>query len=369
MTSVFFLNIDYKSPCIYGSLPYCVLFVFVHNKRHLMLITKKVSVFGGSGFIGSCVVQHLADAGYLIDVITRSKRKCARLLVAGYVGQVRVHNINIDDTKSLEDIIESSDFIVNCIGVPPHIDASADNMTKLHITFPSLISKCCSNANKKLIHISSLFASYSNDSRARYALIREEGDKIVLNNCNATILRLSLVFGQEDTFFNRIAMMANTMRMIITYGKTVETAKIQPIYVGDVAASILSIINKNNTSNGVYELGGKSTYTNRFFYHMILNACGISKDRVISIPKFLMSLICSSMNIIPRSFRVITHDQMKMFSTDSIVKSDLNIETLGLNTVNTMKTLKEQLTRYDLNNSLRYRGRILSENYYPCSQK
>ena len=73
---------------------------------------------------------------------------------------------------------------------------------------------------------------------ARYAKSKYAGEQAVRENVpRATILRPSIIFGPEDSFFNRFANMAKFAPALplIGGGKT----KFQPVFVGDVAEAVV----------------------------------------------------------------------------------------------------------------------------------
>jgi len=76
---------------------------------------------------------------------------------------------------------------------------------------------------------------------------------------NAVILRPSVLFGPEDSFFNRFAGMAVMSPVLPIVGA--ETL-FQPVYVDDVAAAAETAV-EGRARAGIYELGGPETRTLR----------------------------------------------------------------------------------------------------------
>src|SRR5271167_458875 len=84
---------------------------------------------------------------------------------------------------------------------------------------------------------------------------------------SATILRPSLVFGQEDKFFNRFAEIARIAPfMPVISGDT----KMQPVFVGDVADAVMAALASDASMGQVYELGGPRVWTFREILAFIL---------------------------------------------------------------------------------------------------
>ena len=72
----------------------------------------------------------------------------------------------------------------------------------------------------------------------------------------SVILRPSILFGPGDSFFNTFATIAqfSPVLPLIGGGKT----QFEPIYVGDVAESIVKSLELNNLEPSIYELGGEN---------------------------------------------------------------------------------------------------------------
>ena len=75
------------------------------------------------------------------------------------------------------------------------------------------------------------------------------------------MLRPSVVFGPEDDFLNRFAALAQMLWVVPVFsgGK----AKLQPVYVGDVALAAASALEGRAEPGKVYELGGPAVMTLR----------------------------------------------------------------------------------------------------------
>ena len=81
---------------------------------------KKISFFGGAGFIGSSVVKILANKGFEIKIATRNpydedviqlKSSC------GDPGQITLHRVNINSKDQVEAFIKESNICINLIGL------------------------------------------------------------------------------------------------------------------------------------------------------------------------------------------------------------------------------------------------------------
>ena len=106
-------------------------------------------------------------------------------------------------------------------------------------------------------------------NRIKSQLLRTKGaGEAAVLECfpNANIVRPSLIFGTEDTFFNRFAELSSISPFIPVVGP--ET-KFQPVYVDDVAKAI-SLLVETGQKKKYLELGGDETYTFKELIKLLL---------------------------------------------------------------------------------------------------
>src|SRR5206468_9169188 len=106
----------------------------------------------------------------------------------------------------------------------------------------------------------------------------------------ATILRPSIVFGPEDSFFNRFARMTMLAPALplIGGGKT----RFQPVYVGDVADAVMRAIETPAAAGQTYELGGPKIYRFSDLMRLLLGEIG-RKRLLVPLPFPVASLMGS----------------------------------------------------------------------------
>jgi uncharacterized protein YbjT (DUF2867 family) len=76
-----------------------------------------VTVFGGSGFVGTQVVQSLARQGYRIRVAVRRPDLAGHVRPLGSVGQVQPIQANIRNIESIERAVAGADIVINLVGI------------------------------------------------------------------------------------------------------------------------------------------------------------------------------------------------------------------------------------------------------------
>ncbi|MFT6258707.1 MAG: NADH dehydrogenase, partial [Rickettsiales bacterium] len=216
-------------------------------------MNKKILIFGGSGFIGSSLTKSLLDQKHQICVICTNKESALKKI--GDHQNLEIRNIDIFDETELKKLLKEYDVIVNLIG--KLFEAKKGDFEKFHHQFPEFLSKNLSD-QQQLIHISALGIE---DSAATsiYAKTKLDGQNAIINNCkNYNIIKPSIVFGQQDNFFNMFAKMAKISPFLPLIGGG--SAKFSPIYVQDLVKSIVFLVENNKEyKNQTFEAYGSKT--------------------------------------------------------------------------------------------------------------
>lgn len=165
----------------------------------------------------------------------------------------------------------------------------------------------------KLIHVSAIGADAN--SVSGYARSKAAGEAAVLDTIkSAVIFRPSVVFGQEDEFFNRFAAMATVSPFLPLIGGG--HTKFQPVYVGDVAIAIANAVDGKAKAGKIYELGGAQVATFRECMDLMQKIID-RKRSYISLPWFAAKAFASLTGWLPGA--PITTDQVNLLRSDTIV--------------------------------------------------
>ena len=278
---------------------------------------KTITIFGGSGFLGKEIVSHLSTKGFILKVFGRSYEKLQTLKLYGSPGQISIYAGNINNLKNIDNIISGSDYIINLIAVLSEFRSqSFDN---LHVKAPQNIATVSiKHGIKQFIQISSIGAdleslSYNSRSRAQ----GENELKSIIPNDKLTIIRPSIIFGENDHFFFRFAKLSNLTPFLPLPGGG--RTKFQPVFVKDIAISIEKIISNVSYQGKVYELGGPKIFSWKELMQF-LNKNLLIPRLLISIPFQLLSMPAFFMSFLPKP--ILTLDQIKQLKLDNVVSED-----------------------------------------------
>jgi len=294
-------------------------------------MSKLVTIYGGSGFLGRYITQRLAKDGWRVRAAVRRPNEAGFLRLYGAVGQVEPIFCNIRDDASVASAMQGADAVVNCVGVGTTY--GKNNMQAVHVEGAERIARITAEQGiASLTHVSAIGADPEGVSD--YYQTKGKGEAAVRAAFpGAVILRPSIMFGPEDAFVNRYASMARFGPVLPVIGA--ET-KVQPVFVDDVAkAAVMAVEGKAEA--GVYELGGPETLTIRALVEKVLEE--IRRRRVlINLPNFAAGFMAWSLDMV-QAFSLglvanglINRDQLKSLAVDNVVSdgaktlSDLGIE-------------------------------------------
>ena len=301
---------------------------------------KIIAIFGAGGFIGKHLMRELTKLDYRIKVATRSPYLKGYLKTQGNPGQIELFETNIFDLDSIKEVLNNCNFVINLVGIL--YETRKQKFDAVHSYFPDLLSKACSELGiEKLIHVSALGIKEKHPSK--YMQSKLEGEnKIRENFSGSKILRPSVIFGQEDKFFNTFAQIAqfSPMLPLIGGGKT----KFAPIYVGDVAKAIVRALEINNSESEIYELGGPKEYSFKELMKILLTE--IKKKRfLVSIPWGIARFQSYFLQMLPNP--VLTPDQVELLKHSNVVTGNHpTLKDLGITGTEIQNILPKYIYRF-----------------------
>lgn len=308
-------------------------------------MSKLVTIYGGSGFVGRYIARRMAKLGWRVRVAVRRPNEAIFVRPYGVVGQVEPVLCNIRNDESVRKVMQGADAVVNCVGT---FDAKGkNNFGAVQNEGAERVARIAAEEGvARMVQISAIGADMN--STSVYAQTKAQGEAAVLEHMpNAMILRPSVIFGPEDQFFNRFAGMSRMGPVLPLVGA--ET-KFQPVYVDDVArAAVMGVTGE--AAPGIYELGGPDVNT---FRELIKQMLDIIRRRrfLVNIPfgvasgmgRVFDTLKRLSGGLIPAQ---ITRDQVESLKQDNIVSQDAKgFADLGITPASLEAVLPEYLWRF-----------------------
>lgn len=295
-----------------------------------------VTVFGGSGFIGTQVVRALAKRGWRVRVAVRRPAQAYELRMAGDVGQVQTVRCDITDKAAVAEALKGADAAVNLVGIL--FETGGRKFEALHVEGAVNVAEAVKAAGiKRLTHMSALGADVN--GKAEYARTKGQAEVAVRAAFpGAVIIRPSIVFGAGDAFLNKFAAMAVASPALPLIGGGV--TKFQPVYVGDVAEAIARATVSPEAEGKTFELGGPAVWSFEDILKFILRET--KRNRFLIPLPFPVARMIGSLAQIPAAIGLkpaLTKDQVLLLESDNVVSpgaeglAALGIEASGLEAI------------------------------------
>jgi NADH dehydrogenase len=275
---------------------------------------KKVLLIGGSGFVGGWVANRLSERNIRVVIPTRHRdhSKQVILLPTVYTVEADVH-----DPKQLAELMTGVDAVVNLVGILHDGDSSqpyGKRFAAAHVELPKKILAAMKEAGaRRLVHVSALKAAadapsgYLRSKAAGEALLREAASEF-----DITVLRPSVIFGPGDSFLNTFATLLKLLPALPLAGGA---ARLQPVFVGDVADALVASLTDRATFGQTYELAGPAVYTLRQLVDYTAKLIG-KKRLVIELPDALARLQASVLGLLPKP--PLSPDNLRSLQVDNV---------------------------------------------------
>jgi nucleoside-diphosphate-sugar epimerase len=292
-----------------------------------------ILVTGGSGFIGTRLVEDLLKDGHNVKIYDKSNSEKYPELVV--IGDVRDVGSLIEASKGVDiiynlaaehadDVTPVSLYADVNIGGAKNVVLAANRNNIKHIVFTSSVAIYGLNRGEP-------DESFEAEPFNEYGRTKYEAEKIFAGwaeedkTNSLTIVRPSVIFGENNrgNVYNLIKQIESGKFLMVGSGKNKKSMG----YVGNIAAFLASVVNAG-AGIEVYNFAGKPDLTSKEIIHIIKNALGL-QGRTLTLPYWLGLLGGYTLDILAK----ITG---KKFPISSIRIKKFTAET----TVNTDKLLK-----------------------------
>ncbi len=285
----------------------------------------RVLVIGGTGFIGRQIVGRLVAQGHVVQVPTRHFAHGRDLLVYPLV---TVFEADVNDEQTLQRMVAGSDAVINLVGIlhsRPGRPYGSD-FDRAHVQLPRRIAQACRQQGvKRLLHMSALGANAQGPSG--YLRSKAAGEQAIREVFESwpegayTLFRASVVFGPDDQFLNMFARLARLFPVLPMAGAR---ARMQPVFVGDVAAAITNALENPRTFGKTYDLAGPRVYTLGELVKLAAGWAGAPRP-VLEMPQFIGRMQAMFFECMP-GVPLMSRDNLDSLSVDNVSEGAMDAE-------------------------------------------
>ncbi|MBK6355806.1 MAG: complex I NDUFA9 subunit family protein [Betaproteobacteria bacterium] len=278
---------------------------------------KKVLLLGGSGFVGTYIVNRLSQRGIEVTVPTRRRERTKALIMQP---GVTMPEADISCEQTLTELMRGHDAVINLVGVLHSRDVIlpySRDFAQAHVELPKkIVAACKATGVRRLVHMSALNADPKGPSE--YLRSKGDGEAIVLaaqGELDVTVFRPSVIFGLGDAF---LSMFASILKKVPVFPLGFGHARFQPVWAADVADAFVDSLSDVTTYGQAYELVGPKTYTLRELVDYAKELAG-STAKIVSLSEGWAYLQAGLMWLAPSP--MLSPDNLRSMEKDSVAEA------------------------------------------------
>lgn len=280
------------------------------------MLGNKVSVFGGTGFVGREVVCALAKAGFEVDVFVRRPERYRDLALNS---NTKVKTLpSFDDIEQLQAELCGSQIVVNLLSDRSTGTERVEvaDLKQANLALRTAMEKA---AVTRVLSLSQLGAS--TDAKSDWLVLQAEIDALMSSTAGAqvTIVQPSLLIGEKDDTTARFVSQLNRMALLmVAQSDTV----VQPVWIRDFANVMVGLVGDKSTYGQTVPVAGEERLTLRELAELVADI--MQKDAIVFPMCRLNATIMSKFGPLAPIVSV-SASQLQMLTTDMV--SDQDFET------------------------------------------
>jgi uncharacterized protein YbjT (DUF2867 family) len=252
-------------------------------------------VTGATGFVGRALLPRLAEAGLELRCLVRPSRRTPRL-PKGIPVQVSI--ASLEDARGLRAALVEVDTLIHLAGAEWH-GRRGDVLAVDAAGTRALVEAARDAGVTRIIYLSHLGA----DRASGYPVLRAKGiaeEFIRQSGLTYTIVRSTLLYGEEDVFLNVIAALIRLgpgFFFMPGDGKV----SLQPLWVEDLVTCLEWSLSDLTSLNQTLSIGGPEFISFHQMVETVMNVMGVRRIVVPMRPPFLRAGAWLMEQILPRS--------------------------------------------------------------------
>jgi nucleoside-diphosphate-sugar epimerase len=259
----------------------------------------KLAITGGTGFVGSHLIDAALAAGHSVLALTRRPQQQREGLnwVDG----------SLSDSASLERLIDTTDAVIHVAGVLKARDRQGFEAGNVTGTL-AVLAAATAGGTQRFVHVSSLAAR--EPQLSLYGASKAQAEKLVAESgLDWVIVRPPAVYGPDDRETLDLFRMARGGTIYMP-----PAGKLSLLHVDDLARLLLALAEPDAPRHLTIEPddGRPGGWTHREFGDALAKAVGMPA-RTVSTPRFLLSIGSRLDRLLRRGNARLTPDRVAYF--------------------------------------------------------
>jgi NADH dehydrogenase len=276
-----------------------------------------VFVTGGSGFVGSAVVDELVGRGHAVRALVRDRP------IPDRGGKVAPVKGELTDPAALDRGVAGCDAVVHLVGIIAENRGKGVTFDRVHFEgTKAVVDAAKRNGVKRHVQMSAM--GTRPDAVSEYHRTKWKAEEHVrASGLYWTILRPSMIHGPRGEFMQMEAAWARKQKLPYLFmpyfglGATGfgGSGKLQPVYVGDVARAFADALEKPGSIGQTYDIGGADVMDWPTMHKTVAQILTGKPRLALPIPAWYAGLLT---HVVPASLLPFNRAQVQMAREDNV---------------------------------------------------
>jgi len=301
-------------------------------------MTRVVTVFGGTGFLGRRVVEHLRKHDFSVRIASRHPNR-SRALFGSDDPQLQSVAADIHDQRAVADALAGAYGVVNAVSL--YVERGR-SLHSVHVEAArGVAARAQRNGVERLVQVSGIGADAASPSL--YIRKRGEGELAVRAAfADAILMRPAVMFGPGDAFLTTVLALLRSLPIYPMFGRGL--TRLQPAYVEDVAEAIARALQQTERRAVTFECGGPRIYSYEELLRTVAREAGLI-PRLMPLPFAAWQALASISEVLPSP--PVTRNQIDLMQIDNVASRDMpGFAELGISPHAVEQILREVLQAY-----------------------
>ena len=274
------------------------------------MLINKIVIVGGTGFVGKTLANRLNQEGTELRILTRNRERHKDNLIL--LPTVELIQADVHDMYQLKKFFSGCDAVINLVGILNEQGRDGSGFRHAHVELTRKIIEACQHAHiKRLLHMSALNAD-AKLGTSHYLKTKGEAEDLAhqaeMQGIKVTSFRPSVIFGRDDSFFNRFAKLLKFTPLF--FPLACARTRFAPVFVGNVAEAFVRTLKDPVSYGRRYDLCGPKSYALEELVRYTAECTGINR-RIIPLNEILSRIQAAVFDFVPG----------KPFSTDNFLSA------------------------------------------------